>query len=117
MIKPDAVKAGKVDEMQKLIKAAGFKIIKQQKVRLSKEKVRFVNALLPAAPLPSNEMLHFAPCSRIHQMSRVRPAFPPRSIRDIYNKSALQMLIAAQCVMIFINDAIHVNVAILDKVY
>ena len=83
MIKPDAVKAGKVDEMQKLIKAAGFKIIKQQKVTLSKEKVRFLHALLTAAPLPSNEMLHFAPCSRIHQMSRVRPAFSLRSIHDI----------------------------------
>lgn len=39
MIKPDAVKAGKVDDMQKLIKDAGFKIIKQKKMKLSEEKV------------------------------------------------------------------------------
>jgi len=42
MIKPDAVKAGKVDEMQKLIKEAGFKIIKQKKMKLSEEKVKNV---------------------------------------------------------------------------
>ena len=40
MIKPDAVKAGKVDEMQKLITEAGFKIIKQKKMKLSEDKVR-----------------------------------------------------------------------------
>jgi nucleoside diphosphate kinase len=39
MLKPDVVKAGKVDEMQGLIKAAGFKIIKQKKMTLTKEKV------------------------------------------------------------------------------
>ena len=42
MIKPDAVKAGKVDEMQSLIKAAGFKIIKQKQMTLSKSTVRCV---------------------------------------------------------------------------
>jgi len=40
MIKPDAVKAGKVDEMQTLIKEAGFKIIKQKKMQLSEEKAK-----------------------------------------------------------------------------
>ena len=39
MIKPDAVKAGKVDAMQSLIKAGGFKIIKQKTMKLSKSKV------------------------------------------------------------------------------
>jgi len=40
MIKPDAVKAGKVDEMQALLKSAGFKIIKQKKVKLSQEQAK-----------------------------------------------------------------------------
>lgn len=112
MIKPDAVKAGKVDEMQKIIKAAGFKIIKQQKVNLSKEKVRYVHALLPAAPLPSMEMLcisHHVPAHPPNP-SRVRPAFALRSIREIYNTSASPIFLAAQCMMIFINGASDADV-------
>ena len=42
MIKPDAEKAGKVDEMQSLLKQAGFKIIKEKKVKLTKEKVQLL---------------------------------------------------------------------------
>ena len=40
MIKPDAVKAGKVDAMQKEIINGGFKIIQQKKMTLSKVQVR-----------------------------------------------------------------------------
>jgi len=40
MIKPDVVKAGKVDQMQKEIEKAGFKIIKQKKVKLTTEKAQ-----------------------------------------------------------------------------
>jgi len=39
MIKPDVVKAGKVEKMQAEIEAAGFKIIKQKTVKLTTEKV------------------------------------------------------------------------------
>ena len=43
MIKPDAVKAGKVDAMQKEIINGGFKIIQQKKMTLSKAQVRASN--------------------------------------------------------------------------
>jgi len=40
MIKPDVVKAGKVEKMQAEIEAAGFKIIKQKTVKLTTEKAK-----------------------------------------------------------------------------
>ena len=55
MIKPDAVKAGKVDEMQALLKSAGFKIIKQKKVQLSQEQVICVRVARPRRR-PKNAM-------------------------------------------------------------
>ena len=53
IIKPDAVAAGKAQEMKDIITASGFKIVKEKRTRLSEKQVRASSAFPPSSIPPS----------------------------------------------------------------